>query len=64
MQIEEPVKLPGSNFNWILYYSFREQIIETKNEMNIPWINSLVWEWSKHLNRFDCKLLGTKRITM
>ena len=54
MQIEKPVMPLCSNFNWIFHYSFQEQIIETKNEINIPWMNSLVREWSKHMNGFDC----------
>ena len=54
MQIEKPVTPLGSNFNWIWHYSFQERIIETKNEINIPWMNSLVREWSKRMNRFDC----------
>ena len=37
-----------------------ERIIETKNEINIPWLNSLVREWSKRMNRFDCKNLTQK----
>ena len=41
--------------NWIWHYSFQEPIIETKNEINIPWMNSLVREWSKRMNGFDCK---------
>ena len=43
--VEKPVKfitLPRSSFNLNLHYSFQEWIIETKNEINIPWINSLV----------------------
>ena len=55
MQIETPVMPPGSNFNWIWHYSFQEQIIETKNEINISWTNPSVFEWSKRMNGFDCK---------
>ena len=28
------------------HYSFQERIIETKNEINIPWMNALVRWWS------------------
>ena len=54
MQIEKPVTPPRSNFSWTLYYSFQERIIEKKNEINMPWMNSLVHYWSKRLNGFDC----------
>ena len=55
MQIEKPVMPLGSNFNWTWHYSFQERIIETKNKINIPWMNSLVREWSQRINGFDCK---------
>ena len=54
MQIEKPVTPLDSNFNWIWHYSFQERIIEMKNEINIPWMNSLVREQSKRMNGFDC----------
>ena len=57
MQIEKPDMPPGSNFNWILHYSFQGRIIEPKNDINIPWLNSLVCGWSKRMNGFDCKIL-------
>ena len=50
MQIKKPVMPLGSNFNWIWHFSFQEQIIETMNEINIPWMNSLFCEWSKRKN--------------
>ena len=56
MQIEKPVILPSSNFNRVWHYSFQKQIIETKNEINIPWMNSLVREWSKRMSGFDCNI--------
>ena len=45
MQIEKPVKFitpPRSTSYLNLHYSLQERIIETKNEINIPWMNSLV----------------------
>ena len=41
-QEKRGVILSGSNFSWSLHYSFQERIIETKNEISIPRMNSLV----------------------
>ena len=45
MQIEKPAKfimLSRSSFSLYLHYSFQERIIETKNEIKFPIMNSLV----------------------
>ena len=44
-QIEKSVKFitpPISSFSLNLHYSFQERIIDMKNTINIPWLNSLV----------------------
>ena len=35
MQIEKPVMPSRLSVSWILHYSFQEQIIETKNQINV-----------------------------